>query len=86
MVWKLLASTEQTPPWASLVMLSNACYIFYGGAGAHALPPAAPSRARVSSLETNDDDKPGTFKADGGHDVWRGRVRSIRGVRSAAVV
>lgn len=33
MVWKLLASTEQTPPWASLVMLSNARCIFYVGAG-----------------------------------------------------
>lgn len=85
MVWKLLASTEQTPPWASLVMLSNACCIFYVRAAAHAPPPAAPSRVRVSSLET-DDDKPGTFEADGSHDVWRGRVRSTRGVRSAAVV
>lgn len=79
MVWK------QTPPWASLVMLSNARCIFYVSAGAHAPKPAAPSRARVSSLET-DDGKPGTFKADGSHDVCRGRMRSTRGVRSAGMV
>lgn len=47
MVCKLWAGPEQTPPWALLVMLSNARCIFYDHTGAYT-PPLRTSRAKQS--------------------------------------